>query len=212
MADGAVQEIRYVCVARRSDNVVIAQRVHTPARTGNFFQNVKRVLDSPGWATITSDKLTLDDGENTFYVLIDEAGRAYIAVASKAYPARHIYDSNDGRTEGFLGGVCGLTVVVWTPLLDCTRPGGPAGAATRVSVSLSCSLVHSCNVSAVFPPALAREFQQRFGDATLTCAADEYTAKAKTILKELCDKYVYHVLPRVYPAEGWRASHAVVLL
>lgn len=104
--EGPAQEIRYVCIARRSDNVVIAQRIHTPARSGNFFQNVKRVLDSPGWATITSDKLTLDDGENTFYVLIDDAGRAFIAVASKGYPARHIYDSNDGRTEGFLGGVC----------------------------------------------------------------------------------------------------------
>lgn len=102
--DGNAQEIRYTCVARRSDNVVIAQRVHTPARTGNFLQNVKRVLDSPGWATITSDKLTLDDGENTFYVLIDDQGRVFIAVASKSYPARYIYDSNDGRTEGFLGG------------------------------------------------------------------------------------------------------------
>lgn len=103
-ASGSVQEIRYVCVARRPENVVIAQRVHTPAKTSNFYQNVKRVLDSPGWANITSDKLTLDDGENTFYVLIDDQGRAFIAVASKSYPARHIYDSNDGRTEGFLGG------------------------------------------------------------------------------------------------------------
>lgn len=44
--------------------------------------------------------------DNTFYVLIDDAGRTFIAVASKAYPSRHIYDSTDGRTEGFLGGGC----------------------------------------------------------------------------------------------------------
>lgn len=41
-----------MCVARRSDNVVVAQRVHTPGRAANYFQNVKRVLDSPGWASV----------------------------------------------------------------------------------------------------------------------------------------------------------------
>ena len=104
MDSGPVQELRYVCVARRSDNAVIAQRVHAAGKAPTYYQDVKRVLDSPGWASVTSDKLTLDAGENTFYVLMDDAGRAYIAVASKAYPARHIYDSNDGRYEGFLGG------------------------------------------------------------------------------------------------------------
>jgi hypothetical protein len=60
--DQAAKEIRYVCVARRTDNAVVAQRVHVNLRASNYLQNVQRVLDSPGWASITTDKLTLDDG------------------------------------------------------------------------------------------------------------------------------------------------------
>jgi hypothetical protein len=84
----APKEIRYVCVARRTDNAVVAQRVHVTSRTGannSYLQNVKRVLDSPGWASITTDKLTLDDGDNTFYVLIDDAGtRTFVAAVDLA--------------------------------------------------------------------------------------------------------------------------------
>lgn len=179
MADVPVQEIRYVCVARRTDNVVVAQRVHTPARATNYFQNVKRVLDSPGWATISSDKLTLDDGDNTFYVLIDDSGRAFIAVASKAYPARHMYDSTDGRSEGFLGGA-------WGAAGHCAR-----ARTTAPTASHGCVLFAPRGVpAAAAPAALSREFGSRFGEATLTCAADEYTSKAKTLLKELCDRWV----------------------
>lgn len=129
-----------MAVARRTDNVVIAQRVHVPSRTDDYLANVKRVLSSPGWANVTTDKLSLDDGDNTFYVLIDEAGRAYIAVASKSYPARHIYDSPDGRNQGFLG-------------------------------------------------AVQRGFLSNYGDSTLTCGPDGYTSRAKSMLKELCDRY-----------------------
>ena len=31
-----------------------------------------QVLNSPGWASVTGEKLSLDDGGNMFYVLIDE--------------------------------------------------------------------------------------------------------------------------------------------
>jgi hypothetical protein len=103
MATQPVKEIRYVCIARRTDNVIVAQHLHTPSNV-NFVQSVKGVLGSPGWARLTSDRLTLDDGDNTFYVLIDDAQRVYIVVVSKSYPARLIYDSADGRTEGFLSG------------------------------------------------------------------------------------------------------------
>lgn len=70
----------------------------------NYVQSVRGVLGSPGWARLNSDRLTLDDGDNTFYVLIDDAQRVYIVVVSKAYPSRLIYDSADGKTEGFLSG------------------------------------------------------------------------------------------------------------
>jgi hypothetical protein len=61
------------------------------------------VLNSPGWASVTGEKLSLDDGGNMFYVLIDEQGRVYIAITSKGYPSRYIYSSSDGNSRGILG-------------------------------------------------------------------------------------------------------------
>ena len=37
---------------------------------------VKQVMSSPGWATVTSNKLSLEDGGYLFFVLIDEVRRA----------------------------------------------------------------------------------------------------------------------------------------
>ncbi len=51
--------------------------------------------------------------ENRYILLVlmgGFPGRTFIAVASKGYPSRHIYDSTDGRTEGFLGGKLALVV------------------------------------------------------------------------------------------------------
>ena len=64
---------------------------------------------------MTTDKLSLDDGPNMFYVLIDDAGRVYIAITSKGYPSRFIYGSPDGSTRGVLGGKC-----ISIPVLDKT--------------------------------------------------------------------------------------------
>jgi len=91
-----------VCVARKSDKVVLASRTHTADKTYDFVSNVNKVLNSPGWASVTTDKLSLDDGPNMFYVYIDEAGRVYIAITSKGYPSRYIYGSPDGSTRGVL--------------------------------------------------------------------------------------------------------------
>jgi hypothetical protein len=49
-----------------------AHRIHTLDKTYDYIANVMKVLNSPGWASVTTDKLSLDDGENRFYVLIDE--------------------------------------------------------------------------------------------------------------------------------------------
>ena len=38
----------------------------------NYLLRPATVLNSPGWASVTTDKLSLDDGPNMFYVLIDE--------------------------------------------------------------------------------------------------------------------------------------------
>ena len=72
-------------------------------------------------------QLSLDDGPNMFYVLIDDvgccdvvlrwggeltrplllqAGRVYVAITSKGYPSRYIYGSPDGQTRGLLQGWC----------------------------------------------------------------------------------------------------------
>jgi len=75
----APKEIKFLCVARRSDKVVLASRIHSADRSYDYAANVQKVLNSPGWASVTTDKLSLDDGPNMFYVLIDEAsarGRA----------------------------------------------------------------------------------------------------------------------------------------
>ena len=71
----SVKEIKFLCVARRSDKVVLASRIHSADRSYDYLANVQKVLNSPGWASVTTDKLSLDDGPNMFYVLIDEASR-----------------------------------------------------------------------------------------------------------------------------------------
>jgi hypothetical protein len=72
----SAKEIKFVCVARKSDKVVLASRTHTADKTYDFVSNVNKVLNSPGWASVTTDKLSLDDGPNMFYVYIDEVNRS----------------------------------------------------------------------------------------------------------------------------------------
>ena len=99
----SVKEIKFLCVARRSDKVVLASRIHSADRSYDYLANVQKVLNSPGWASVTTDKLSLDDGPNMFYVLIDEASRhgrcaaaAAAAVAATAPRALALC----GRREG----------------------------------------------------------------------------------------------------------------
>lgn len=77
--------------------------MHSADKAYDYLANVQKVLNSPGWASVTTDKLSLDDGGNMFYILIDEQGRVYIAITSKGYPSRYIYSSSDGGTRGVLG-------------------------------------------------------------------------------------------------------------
>ena len=99
------KQITYVAIARRSDNAIVCQRVHVASQL-DYLDYTKKVLASPGWAAVTTDKLTLSDGQNSFYVLIDGDGRAFIAITTNDYPLRYIYDSADGQTAGLLGGAC----------------------------------------------------------------------------------------------------------
>lgn len=97
------REVRYLAVARRSDKVIVASKAVSEAeKKQNHPENILRILNSPGWASVTSDKLSLDDGNYQFYVLIDEAGRVYFAITTKTYPSRFIYGSADGSTKGLL--------------------------------------------------------------------------------------------------------------
>ena len=78
---------------RKTDKVILASRTHTADKSYDFVANVAKVLGSPGWASVTTDKLSLDDGPNMFYVLIDEvrgvAARRGVSrrVADEARPA-----------------------------------------------------------------------------------------------------------------------------
>lgn len=96
------KEIKFLCVARKTDKQIVASRTHTADRSYDFIANVNKVLNSPGWASVTTDKLSLDDEPNMFYVLIDNEGRVFIAITSKGYPSRYIYGSPDGSTRGVL--------------------------------------------------------------------------------------------------------------
>lgn len=98
-----VKQILYTCVSRRTDNAIVAQRVHISTAL-DYLDYTRRVLSSPGWAAVATDKLTLSDATNSFFVLILPDGLVFIAITTKEYPTRYIYDSADGRIAGFLGG------------------------------------------------------------------------------------------------------------
>jgi hypothetical protein len=66
------KEIKFLAIARRNDKAILASRIHTADKGYDYLANVNKVLSSPGWASVTTDKLSLDDGGNIFYVLIDE--------------------------------------------------------------------------------------------------------------------------------------------
>lgn len=97
-----IKEIKFLAVARKSDKQIIAHHTQSSDKSYDYIANVNKVITSPGWATVTSDKLSLDDGPNMFYVLSDEAGRVYVCISSKGYPSRYIYGTADGMTRGIL--------------------------------------------------------------------------------------------------------------
>lgn len=97
-----LKEIRFLAVARKRDKQLLASRIHTPDKSYDYVAQVMKVLNSSGWASVTTDKLSLDDGPYMFYVLIDQEERVYIAITTKGYPSRLIYGSSDGNTRGVL--------------------------------------------------------------------------------------------------------------
>lgn len=81
----APKEIRFLAVCRRSDKVILAHRIHAATdRSTDYIANVQKVLNSPGWASVTTDKLSLDDGPSMFYVLLDEVRKAVTSSAGHA--------------------------------------------------------------------------------------------------------------------------------
>ena len=64
-----------------------------------------------------------------FYVLIDEAGRVYIAITSKAYPSRYVYSSSDGSSRGVLGA---LKREILEKFPDASLTCGPNGLDGKV--------------------------------------------------------------------------------
>ena len=66
------KELKFLAIARRGDKAVLASRVHTADHSYDYLGKVHQVMNSPGWATVTTDKLSLEDGGYMFYVSIDE--------------------------------------------------------------------------------------------------------------------------------------------
>lgn len=64
-----------------------------------------------------------------FYVLIDEAGRVYIAITSKAYPSRYVYSTSDGSSRGVLGA---LKREILEKFPDASLTCGPNGLDGKV--------------------------------------------------------------------------------
>jgi hypothetical protein len=69
------REIKFVAVARKSDKNIVASHVQSSDKSYDYVAKVHNVLQSPGWATVTSDKLSLEDGPNMFWVSTDEVRR-----------------------------------------------------------------------------------------------------------------------------------------
>lgn len=68
------KEIKFLAVARRNDKAILCSRVHTADKSYDYSGKVHQVMNSPGWSTVTTDKLSLEDGGYMFYVSIDEVG------------------------------------------------------------------------------------------------------------------------------------------
>lgn len=193
---GPPQDIRYVCVARRSDRTIVAQRLHTPDHHTDYTKYVQRVLDSPSFTAIVTDRLALVDSENALYGYMDDSGLAYIAVTTKAYPVQHIFDLGDdesGWTNGLLGGDGSPTN---THVCQRIYMGVCAGVlcaynsdfvfAVMIIMMFCTSAFNVLRCLAV----LAREFKLDFGHAAARCAPDELTlrVKVKMLLKDVCDR------------------------
>lgn len=70
------KEIKFLAVARKSDKSILATHTATSDKAADFAGSVAKVLNSPGWSSVTTDKLCLDDPPNAFYVTIDEVRRS----------------------------------------------------------------------------------------------------------------------------------------
>lgn len=115
MASSSCNEDRsvlYLAVARRDDRCLLACQPAKLTDTNSplledpeydYKENIQKVLSSPGWASISSDKLSLEDNQRLFHLMLDEEGRVYIAITSKAYPSRLVYPTSNGKTRGLLG-------------------------------------------------------------------------------------------------------------
>jgi hypothetical protein len=71
----STKELKFIAVARKGDKSVLASRVHTTDKSYDYLGKVNQVMSSSGWASVSTDRLSLEDGAYMFYVLIDEVRR-----------------------------------------------------------------------------------------------------------------------------------------
>ena len=121
------RQVRYLCVARRTDGAVVAYHTHV-AGAVNYGHGVRGILSSPGWGRLQTDRITLNDGENTYHVLLDGEQRVYIAVVRAGQ-----------RRYGGTG---------------CESLVGPCGACVAESPPFPCvfSIFHIVGTPVLLPP------------------------------------------------------------
>ena len=128
----ATKEIKFLAVARRSDKVIVASYTHKQDPNYDYVEKVKQVMTSPGWATVTTDRISLEDGGYLFFVLSDDGGRVYIAITSRSYTSRFIY-SNGTQHRGVL---TVLQKEVTDRFADLSLTAGPNALTGKMSAIL----------------------------------------------------------------------------
>ena len=173
-------------MARRSDKVVLASHTHTSDKSYDYVEKVKQVMSSPGWATVTTNKLSLEDGGYLFFVLIDEV-RATARVCAPR-PTRHAQRSPAHAARARRPPALTRPPLHFFPLPTKTKQQGRVYIAIT-SRSYSSRFIYSEHGAKGILTALQKECTDRFPDATLTAGPNGLSGKLGPILKMLCAEF-----------------------
>jgi hypothetical protein len=184
-----------LCVARRSDKVILASHVHTSDKSYDFAEKVKQTLNSPGWATVTTNRISLEDGGYLFFVLLDEvcllrpnawvppfflAADFFVSPPPASLPQPPCTAPRRGSQH---------PLVSFQPT---SFPGHVQGGRVYIAVATRnypSRFVYSEGSTKGILHTLNKEVMDRFADATLTVGPNGLNGKLAPLLKQLCAEY-----------------------